>query len=804
MRILTRYILKEVASHSLVGLLVFTFVIYIRYLGHVLELVVRHDIKPSAVFTLFLLPIPSILVLTIPMAVVVGTLIGLGRMAADGEVIAARASGVGLGQFVRPVMIYALVGWGLTGWMSLFLAPQAARKLVRLEIELRTSQAPYEIRPRVFIEQFPSLLLYLADIRGSRSEWHGVFIADKKQHDVSKVTLANRGILVNANRDQPMTLHLERGATHEFDPRKPEQYSVTSFTATDIPIPTDQAVPTSERRTPPLLPLASLLEMVRQPSGRPAGEVDIPPGALSGPALKPQVASPAERPLNETQRRAALIELHYRLALPAASLVLALVGIPLGLYTRKGGKAVGVVLAILLVFLYYILMAFGRSFAIQGRLDPGAGLWLANAVFGTAGVLMLLRVGAVRMRIQFVQDWLADLSRRWAAAVAGFRGGGVTPNNVLLRPRPAGSRFFQILDVYIIRQWFFYFVLMVLVFTGIYFIFDFFQLLGDIIRNHVRPLTVLDYYRYLAPQVLFFPAVPFGALVATLVSFGLLNRSNQITAIKSAGISLFRTAVPIFAAAVALSVGLFLLEDNYLPGLNQRQDAYRNQIKGKPAQTYFRPDLQWIFGESNRIFNYRFFDPDRAVFANFSVLEFDPKAYRITRRIYASRAFWEPHIKEWVLENGWMRKLEGDRVTEYMPFSVAAFNEIREPPSYFAREVKTSEQMSAWELRRYIGELSQSGFDVVRLSVQLYRKFAFPLIALVVTLIAVPFSLMGKSKGPVSGVALSMGIAIVYWSASNLFEEMGNLHQLPPSVAAWSPDILFGLGGAYLLLRVRT
>src|SRR5204863_652937 len=126
-----------------------------------------------------------------------------------------------------------------------------------------------------------------------------------------------------------------------------------------------------------------------------------------------------------------------------------------------------------------------------------------------------------------------------------------------------------------------------------------------------------------------------------LVSFGLLNKTNQITAIKSAGVSLYRAALPVFVATAALSAGLFLLEDNYLPELNQRQDAYRNQIKGKPAQTYFRPDLQWIFGESNHVFNYRFFDPDRAVFASFSVLEFDARSYRITRRIYASRAFWE-------------------------------------------------------------------------------------------------------------------------------------------------------------------
>jgi lipopolysaccharide export LptBFGC system permease protein LptF len=135
---------------------------------------------------------------------------------------------------------------------------------------------------------------------------------------------------------------------------------------------------------------------------------------------------------------------------------------------------------------------------------------------------------------------------------------------------------------------------------------------------------------------------------------------------------------------------------------------------------------------------------------------------------------------------------------------VAKFDELNEEPQYFKKEVKPSAQMSAWELRSYINELAQSGFDVVRLSVQLYRKFSFPLIAFVVALIGIPFSLTTGAKGALSGIALSIAIAIVYWSVSSLFEAMGNLSQLPPVVAAWSPDVLFGLGGVYFLLRVKT
>ncbi|MGH9469514.1 MAG: LptF/LptG family permease, partial [Terriglobia bacterium] len=104
----------------------------------------------------------------------------------------------------------------------------------------------------------------------------------------------------------------------------------------------------------------------------------------------------------------------------------------------------------------------------------------------------------------------------------------------------------------------------------------------------------------------------------------------------------------------------------------------------------------------------------------------------------------------------------------------------------------------------YIRVLRQSGFDVVRLSVEFYRKFSYPLAALVITLIGIPFAFSVGRRGALSGIALSLGIAVAFWSISSLFEAMGNLSQLPPAVAAWSPDILFTIGGAYLLLRVRT
>jgi lipopolysaccharide export LptBFGC system permease protein LptF len=135
---------------------------------------------------------------------------------------------------------------------------------------------------------------------------------------------------------------------------------------------------------------------------------------------------------------------------------------------------------------------------------------------------------------------------------------------------------------------------------------------------------------------------------------------------------------------------------------------------------------------------------------------------------------------------------------------VTTFAEVSEPPAYFKKEVKQSSEMNYEELSRYIKDLQQSGFDVVRLRVQLQKKFAYPVITFVMSVLAIPFALSTGKRGALTGVATAIVIAVVYWVTSGTFEAMGNISQLPAGLAAWSPDVLFGLAGGYLILKVPT
>ncbi|CAN5769434.1 hypothetical protein BH10ACI4_BH10ACI4_14940 [soil metagenome] len=818
MRIITRYILREVTSHALLGGVLFTFVLFMRDLGKILEFVVRDSASLADVARIFLYTLPNALTLTIPMAVLVGILLGLSRLAADSEITAMRASGMGALDFVKIISIVSTGALVLGLVNSLYIAPYSAASLLSLESSLKSSQASFEIQPRVFYEDFKNYVLYIQDVRPAAGAalWHHVFLADLTQPGNPNITTADQAVVVNSTQQaensqqtlQSIRLHLINGGNHSTSATDPNQYNISTFATNDLPIQTGAQEDTRLGRsdTPILaLPVAELIRRGRLPDTDPAAR----------------------------NSRIYRIEFNKRFSYPFACLVLMLVGVPLGLSSKRGGKSTGFVLTILLVFIYYFLSSVGVAFAKTGKLSPFLGVWGANLIFAAAGALLLYQMsrGGIALGLfgaigQGINKQIARLTSRKDADSA------LSPPNiatVLRRLRGVlGTRFPLILDDYVMREYLTSFALILAAFSSLFIIFTFFELIGDIIRNRTPLVTVGDYLLNLIPYILY-NVTPLCSLVAVLVTLGALSRSSELTAMKATGISLYRVVAPILVIALLISVALFAFDDLYLPAANRRQEALRSIIKGKPAQTFLRPDRKWISGQSNsvspvaanarigspdapahnsatptRIFYYQFFDPDKNVFANLTVFEFDPNSFVLTRRIFATSARWSDRLSRWDFENGWQRTFSSETVASYQPFSVATFPEIHEQPTYFKKEDLQSQQMNYGELSRYISDLKQSGFDTKRLAVQLNRKLAYPLITLVMAILAIPFALSMGKRGGLAGIATAIGLAIAYWVVDGLFGAMGNVNTLPAFLAAWSPDLLFGITGAYLLLRTPT
>jgi LPS export ABC transporter permease LptF/LPS export ABC transporter permease LptG len=774
MRILTRYILREVVSHALIGVGIFTFVLFTRDLARILELVVRNSAPLPSVAEIFFFTVPVAFTYTLPMGVLVGILIGLSRLSADSEITAMRAVGIGATTFVRIISIFAVSAWLIAVLNCVYIAPRSQAALGRLQDRLKTSQASFEIQPRVFYEGFPKLVLYVQDVKSAAHAaiWKGVFIADMRDPASPKVTVAQQGILV-AEGPNTLHLHLNNGSMHEIL-KTSDNYQVSTFEQTEIPI----VIPQSERPEEEMAPLSqlSMRELLRQ--GRDSG-------------------APASR--------LAWMEFHRRLALPTACLVLALVGIPLGLSSKKGGKSGGFVITILLVFAYYSVSLIGVGLARQGKIPAGLGSWLADIVFFFAGAFLLWRAEHKPLDLSVLRvSWNPFRKIKEGAVIFPLPTRSESAfKRALRRRRVFSARFPMLLDDLVLRDFLLYLGMIVTSFVVLLLVFTVFELIADILKNHISPLVVGAYLLNVSPYFIYNIA-PLSILLAVLITFGLMQRSNELTAMKATGISLYRIVIPVLVTSFFLALGLFFFDQLYLPHANKRQDALRNRIKGKPPQTYLNPDRKWIFGQQSTIYYYQFFDSDRDQFGNLSVFQFQPGTFQLTHRIYAERANWDERLGRWVCTQGWERDLAGSAIANYRKYDVSTFAAMTEPPGYFKKEVKQSSEMNYEELKRYIHDLQSSGFDVVRLRVQMHKKFAYPAIALVMAVLAVPFAVSSGRRGAVAGIAVAVGIALVYTTVSSLFEAMGNVSQLPPVLAAWSPDIIFGLLGGYLIFKVQT
>ena len=783
MRKLTRYILGEIISYTLMGCALFTFILFMPELPRILEVVVRNTSTLTNVFQIFLFTLPNLFKVTIPMAVLVGILLGLSRLAADSEIVAMRASGLGIGYFTRVASVVAVAGMLLGLGDTLYLAPRANQAILQMQHALETSEASYAIQPRVFYEDFRNWVLYVQGVHpgAGAANWQNVFMANVSNPSAPVITTAASATVVNES-PQELLMRLRDGAQHEMTNGRPDEYKITAFTNTDLglQLSAQNNVQLGRLETSIYaLPMSRLLQRIHEPKST-----------------------------------RYLIELYNRFSYPFACFVLMLVGVPLGVASRRGGKSSAFVFALLLVSLYYFLSSVGGAFARQGKLPVFLGVWSANILFAASGLFLLWQMATGGRVLSAIISFTVRAPRFDELAEHLTNGTSALPLAVLDR-LPAhplrtatGGTYPRLLDAYVVREFLRVFFLVLSSFVLLMLITTFFDLMGHILGNHISLIIVGDYLLNLTPSMLY-QLTPLAVLVGVLVTFGVLNRNSEVVAMKAAGISLYRLVIPIVSIGAVLALSLFLFDQYYLPQANRRQENLRNIIKGNPAQTYLHPEWQWIFGAPNdsepgRIFYYQFFDPVSNEFANLSVFEFNPGTFQLTQRIFAARVYWDSDANTWHFQNGWASTFRGADVTGFRQISQATFPEIHEQPSYFKQEALQSQEMNFGQLETYIRDLRQSGFDTMQLRVALWHKLAYPLTAIIMAGLAVPFALSMGRRGSLTAVAVAIGVALAYWVVDGLFQAMGNVNYLPAALAAWSSVVLFGLVGSYLLLRTPT
>jgi len=786
LKILDRYILKEVFPPFLVGLLVTAFVLLMNQVLILAELFIDRGVPAGVAARLFVFLVPSLLAFAVPMAVLTGILGGLARLSADSEIVAFRSLGIGAGRLARPLVLFGLAGWLATSALTLVLAPRANFLWVQEMKSSVLARATLRINPLEFSETIPKTVLFVENV-DEKKQWQNVFAYLNKDPRAPRIVMARTGRIHFFPGDKRATLELEDGVLHSGAVSKPETYSVTSFERFEEEIDVENLFPTVAREK--RVREKDILELVRD--ARTLGG-EIAALSISGQTDAAVADSRALVVRKQRELRTHWVEIHKKFSLPFVCFVFVLLGLPLGLMTGRGGRTGGLSLSLAIIFLYYVLLTAGEKLAIDGRLTPFLAMWGPDILLTAAGLVLFFRS-------ERDTDALARLTGSLRKKLA-------LPS--VLRPRPRAKRSFRppfglpgILDRYIARKYLGIMAFTTTALLGASVIVAFFERLDEVHR-HGQPVGLLVQHVWFRIPEFLSSVLPAAALTTTLLVLGLLVRTNEVTAMKASGISLYRMIVPILVLSAAASGAAYLVQERLAPAAGIRAEEIWNRINGLPARRYSAVGRHWILGrQKDRIYHYDYFDPVSATFSRLSVFDIEPGRWVLAKRAYAEKASLGP--EGLTLRRGWLRDFTPGAA---VPFAVQESWPLpaADGRSSFVRDAKEPEQMTYGELRDYASEVRAAGFTATRLLVDLRGKIAFPLASLIMTLIAVPFALSMGKKGRLVGVGLSIILAVGYWGAFALFRSLGYTAVLTPFLAAWGANLVFGLAGLFLFFRLRT
>jgi len=361
-KILDRYILRELVVPFVLGLAVFTSILLIVRILKLVEMVVNRGVPLLHMLRLFSYILPAFLEVTVPMALLLAILVAFGRLSSDSEIVALRAAGVSLYRLLVPVAGFAVIVTLLTLGLSLYARPWGNTLLRNGLYDIIRTRAVAGIKPKIFNDEFKGLIIYVDEIQPATDELQGVLISDSRDGSMHNTVYAETGLLFSNEDRHTLTLRLQRGGIYSTGADE-RDYQATRFTTYDITLDLDTT-------------LAQLRNQKKD-----ASEMTLP-------ELREAIADKA------AHRDAAFVErveVQRKFSIPFACLVFAALGVPLGIQPSRSVHSRGFSVSLVLIFVYYLLLSFGQNLGERGKLPALVAVWLPNVVLSLVAAYLLAR-----------------------------------------------------------------------------------------------------------------------------------------------------------------------------------------------------------------------------------------------------------------------------------------------------------------------------------------------------------------------------------------------------------------------------
>ena len=776
--LIPRYIIGAMLPYMVLSLLMLTAILLAQQASRLTDVLIYTDLPLSLLGSIGAALLPGVLTFSIPLATLAGIIIGYSRMGSDSEIVAMRSAGVGSWTMIWPALLIGLLLSGATTYLHLKEAPEAARDLERIALEGALAKLDSPVEPRTF-STLPRYVIYVRDGDKALGTWGRVFIFAQQNDRTNDVFTARSGRIDSSGDRSELVLsdvlatkfpvadeHQSRnvGGPANENPGGPlnndgqKSYVVERFEQLRFSINTGRA------------------DIVQRLSRR-----DTNADSMDWAELMERT-----RTGSDAQQREAVRVLNRRAALSIAPFVFALIGAALGLRVRRGGRSVGVLLSLIVVIVYYLLSLLGESLARAGTMSPYVGPWLATVFIVGLSLLFLLvqRMPLLPQRRPRISSKSSPERTKPAKTSIRFSKTLGFPN---------------LMDATLLRALVVSFVVCFVALAAIFNIFTLFELWRFIAVTQAGAGLVARYLFFLLPLVAveLFPAT---MLVSVLVTYALLARRQEAIAWWASGQSVYRLMLPGFFFAIAVAFGSWLIQEHLMPGSNLKQDALRARIRGGEARAITRTGRQWLAStDTGRFYSYEF-GADGSLIEP-TVYELDPDAVHLAQVVSGKSASWSDssHLKMIDTETLALNGMEVVRRSD----AETVFAGV-ESPAVFKPTIDKPSQLSADELQRYLEAAKQRGMDVSAMAVALQRKYAGPFSIIIMAVIGMPLAVSFGRKGTVIALCVAVVIGIAYWAVGGGFQQLGNHGLLRPTVAGWSPLLIFAAAGTYFLSRVRT
>ena len=768
-----RYIAGAMTPYLFLSLLLLTAILLAQQAARLTEVVIYADLPFSLLGSIGVALLPGVLVFSIPLATLAGIIIGFSRMGSDSEIVAMRAAGVGSWTMIWPALVIGVVCTAATTYLHMKETPEAARDLERVALQGMLAKLDSPVEPRTF-NTLPRYVIYVRDGNRELGTWGRVFIYAQLDNETTKVFTARSGRIDSSGEQSELVL-TEVLATKlpNSNARTPPEAVANSSSSID-----DQNSLVVERSDQLRFSIntgrAEIVQRLNQ------HETNAESMDWSELRARVDTGKPEEQ-------REAIRVLNRRAALSVAPLFFSFLAATLGLRIRRGGRSVGVLLTLIVVITYYLASLLGESMARAGSISPYIGPWLGTVlVFGLSLLFLLVN------RVPFISS----------GSFISWRTKSSEPSATKQQISTGGhSRFGfpNLMDATLFRSLALTFLVCFVALAAIFNIFTLFELWRFIATTQPGAGLVARYLLFLLPLVTveLFPAT---MLISVLVTYALLARRHEAIAWWASGQSVYRLMLPGFFFAIAIASGSWLVQEYVMPGTNLKQDALRARIRGGEARAITRTGRQWLAStETRRFYSYEFGEDGKL--NEPTVYELDSEAVHLAKVVSGKIGEWSDasHLKITDAETLALSGMEVVRRTE----TETTFSGV-ESPAVFRPTIDKPSQLSSKDLKLYLNAAKQRGMDVSALAVALQRKYAGPFGIIIMALIGMPLAVSFGRKGTVLAICAAVVVGISYWAVGGGFQQLGNHGLLRPSVAGWSPLVIFTAAGTYFLSRVRT